>query len=52
MGYEQEYVDKRRTPEEIAAQIGPGWSCCTGIAASIPPALIDALTVHARQGGV
>ena len=52
MGYEQEYADKRRTPEEIAAQIGPGWQCCTDIAASIPPALMDALAVRAQQGGV
>lgn len=52
MSYEQAYADKRRTPEEIAAQIGPGWSCCTDIAASIPPALMDALAVRAQQGGV
>lgn len=45
MGYEREYAAKRRTPEEIAAQIGPGWSCCTDIAASVPLALIAALSV-------
>ena len=50
MGYEGEYTEKRRSPEEIAAQVQSGWSCCTDIAASIPPALMEALGQRAQAG--
>lgn len=50
MGYEREYLEKRRCPEEVAAQVQSGWSCCTDIAASIPPALIEALGQRAQAG--
>ena len=50
MGYETEYLEKRRSPEEVAAQVQSGWSCCTDIAASIPPALMEALGQRAQAG--
>ena len=50
MGYETEYLEKRRSPEEVAARVQSGWSCCTDIAASIPPALMEALGQRAQAG--
>lgn len=51
MGYEREYTERLSTPEKIVEQIQSGWSCCTDIAASIPPALMEALSGYARKGG-
>lgn len=39
----EEYRKKLHTPEDIAASVQDGWCCCTDIAASIPPALMEAL---------
>ena len=50
MDLEKLYQEKRCTPEEIAAQIEPGWSCCTDIAAAIPPAIVNALGRRAASG--
>lgn len=52
MDLEKLYQEKRRTPQEIAAQIGSGWSCCTDIAAAIPPALMNAIGARAAAGAV
>lgn len=46
------YQRKRSTPDEIAAQIGPGWSCCTDIAAAIPSAILNALGDRAAKGEI
>ena len=32
----EEYRRKLTTPEQIAAQIKPGWNCCSDIALAIP----------------
>lgn len=50
MGYETEYREKLRSSEEVASQVRSGWSCCTDIAASIPPALLEALGQRAQAG--
>ncbi len=50
MDYTAVYQKKRMTPEEIAAQIRPGWSCCTDIAAAIPTGILDSLGAWAESG--
>lgn len=55
MYVEKLYQEKRRSAEEIAAMVEPGWGCCTDIAASYPTDLmeviagrdgLDQVTVH------
>ena len=52
MTFQELYQAKRRLPAEIAAMVEDGWSCCTDIAAAVPPALMDALGDRAAQGGM
>ena len=52
MNLQADYEGKRRSPEEIAAQVDNGWVCCTDIGAVIPPALLDALGRRAADGEV
>lgn len=52
MNYQAEYQKRLSSPEAIAQQIQPGWSCCTDIGAAIPPALMDALGRRAEEGGL
>lgn len=46
------YREKRTTAESIATQVRPGWTCCTDIAAAIPPAILEALGNRAAAGDV
>lgn len=48
--FQARYEEKRTTPEAIAVQIRSGWSCCTDIAAAIPPGIMDALGKRAKKG--
>lgn len=50
MNYAALYQEKRMTPEEIAAQLQPGWSCCTDIAAAIPTGILESLAACAESG--
>lgn len=50
MDYHAEHKERLFSPSDIAAQIQSGWSCVTDIAASIPPALMDALGERAKAG--
>lgn len=43
MYIEKLYQEKRRSAEEIAAMVEPGWVCCTDIAASYPTDLMEAI---------
>lgn len=44
------YLKKRLSPAQISEQLQPGWTCCTDIAAAIPPAIINALGDRAATG--
>lgn len=44
MTFQSQYKSKLTSPEVIASQIQPGWSCCTDIGAAIPPAILNALS--------
>ena len=46
------YREKLTTAEAIAAQVESGWSCCTDIAAAVPPALMSALGTRAAAGEI
>lgn len=48
--YKNEYMEKRRTPEEIAEEIRDGWNCATDIAGAIPPAIMEAMGKAAAAG--
>lgn len=48
----QEYADKKKTPEQIAACVESGWSCCSDISGAIPPVLADALGKRAAAGDI
>jgi len=50
MGFENEYREKLTSPEEIAAQIEPGWTCASDIALAIPYAICDAIGERAKAG--
>lgn len=50
--FAEEYRRKRLAPENIAAQVAPGWQCFTDIAAAIPPAIMNAIGVCAATGAV
>lgn len=50
--YQAEYQNKKREPEQIAAMVQSGWSCCTDIATAIPPLTRDALGKRAIAGEV
>lgn len=50
MEHQTHYQEKRKTPREIAAQVKPGWSCCTDIAVAIPPAIMAAVGERAARG--
>ena len=52
MEFDTIYQEKLCTPAEIASQIGDGWSCCTDIAAAIPPGIVNALGRRAAAGHV
>ena len=48
----QEYADKKKTPEQIAACVESGWSCCADISGAIPPVLAEALGKRAASGEI
>ena len=50
MDHGLEYQRRLGSPESVAAQVRSGWSCCTDIAAAMPPALLDALGRRAAAG--
>lgn len=50
MNIREAYESKKLAPDEIAQLVQSGWSCATDIAASIPPALMDALGRRAQAG--
>ena len=50
MEHRAEYDRKKTTPEGIAAQLESGWSCVTDAAASIPPAIIEAIGRRCEAG--
>lgn len=52
MDFKQLYRERRHSPAEIAARIGDGWSCCTDIAAAIPPGIVNALGRRAAAGEI
>lgn len=52
MDYTAEYARKRMTPEDVAGLIESGWSCVTDAAASIPPAIIEAVGRRCEAGGL
>lgn len=52
MSLGSEYGRRRTTPDGIAAQIRDGWTVCTDIAASVPPAILEALGDRAAAGEV
>ena len=52
MDFKQLYLERYHSPAEIAAQIEDGWSCCTDIAAAIPPGIINALGQRATSGEI
>lgn len=43
MNYNEIYHQKLMTPALVAEKVESGWTCCTDIAAAIPPALMNAL---------
>ena len=45
----EEYRRKLTTPEQIAAQIKPGWDCCSDIALAIPYAISNAIGDRVRK---
>lgn len=36
MNFNDLYREKLAAPEQIAAQVQPGWTCCSDIALAIP----------------
>ena len=48
----QEYAYKKKTPEQIAACVESGWSCCADISGAIPPVLAEALGKRAASGEI
>ena len=50
MDHRAEYERKKTTPEGLAAMIESGWSCVTDAAASIPPAIVEAMGRRAEAG--
>ena len=50
MDHRAEYERRKTTPEGIAEQIGDGWQCVTDAAASIPPAIIEAIGRRCEAG--
>ena len=43
MNFNEEYNEKRMTPQMIAIQVQPGWVCATDIALGVPYAIVDAI---------
>ena len=43
MDFNEEYKEKRMTPQMIAIQVQPGWVCATDIALGVPYAIVDAI---------
>ena len=52
MNYREEYLKKLTTPSLIVEQVQSDWTCCTDIAAAIPPALMNALGARAAGGAL
>ena len=52
MSFIDEYNNKLTTPEKIAAQIQPGWSCCTDIALAIPYTIYNAVGDCVKNDGL
>ena len=52
MDYQQQYAEKKKTVDELAAEIKSGWSCVTDAAASIPQTIIAALGRRCQAGQV
>lgn len=48
----EEYNYKLSTPEQIASQVQPGWTCCTDIALAIPNAICDAIGERVKADGL
>jgi len=48
----EQYRSKLTAPEQIAAQIQPGWTCCSDIALSIPNRIYSALADRVRRDGL
>ncbi|MGM9606870.1 MAG: acetyl-CoA hydrolase/transferase family protein [Oscillospiraceae bacterium] len=46
------YENKLTSPEYIAAQIQPGWSCCSDLGTANPPAILSALGARAAEGAL
>lgn len=49
MDFNEQYTEKRTTPEKIAIQVQPGWSCATDIALGVPYEIFDALGDRAQN---
>ncbi len=52
MDYQKLYSQKKVYPQDIAGYIQDGWVCCTDIAASIPPAIMEAIYERSCSGSM
>lgn len=52
MDFRTEYEKRLTSAEDIASRIRDGWRCCTDIAASIPPAIMEALGKCGAKGEI
>lgn len=48
----EQYRERLTVPEQIAAQIQPGWNCCSDIALAIPYAICNAIGERVRENGL
>ena len=52
MNVANEYAEKKKTPEQIAAMVESGWNICSDISGAIPPVLAAAVGKRAEAGEI
>lgn len=50
--FSKQYQAKLTSPQQIAAMVKSGWTCCSDIALAIPSAIVNAIGDHVQKDGL